>query len=621
MINRLKWLAPLLLALVASTPAFAAPMALTLDDYDYLLAISIDNQSGSAISNVPIAIPMQPANLVAGLFIQDDAEDWWPVDSALTTMTGVAQGMTSDDQTWWLDVVSQADGSTASYGFHLGESTATRDQSFRFDGTTDIVTADDHADLDITDDLTLEAVMTMQTWPIGEVVIRKGAAYALGMRVSGGNQVYGAIWGTAANETLRPNGDDTIIAWVPTGACGAAHFTCIDEVSADNATTYLHTTGATGEEIYGLGATALITGYEINSVTVHYKALWIASSGTVTPNLCFNSCAQKQAGSPQVLDNSWTAYSEVITRPGGGPWAVTDLNGLQVSMENTPGGAASQGITQIYIVVNFTPYVEVATTADDNSDALVVDTEYTFKFTYDKDLGSDNLDLSVNGTSKDTDDLSSSIATNATAFTVGNALNGWISSVSVKSGATEYLRYDFEPDDLAETQQGDSGNSWTWEGTVEDVSAGGSDHDGTYSLTRDMTGITRWASTLQNKALVVTTVTESTLDVLGDTTVDPGGSMSESEFLFRDAVELFTQNADVGISELAAWYLLATALGLGATVGLFKAGVPIGIAAMPWAGMYWVAWGVGSPIELWLPIMTTLISIGLMFGMKHFQNA
>jgi hypothetical protein len=563
---------------------------------------------------------MQPANLVDGGFIQDDAEDWWPVDSSLATMIGMAQDMTGSDKTWWLDVVSLATGSTGTYEFHMGESTATRNQTFRFDGTTDTVTATDHADLDIADVLSLSAVVNFFTWPTGDTyVVNKSGAYGLGARTTGGVEtLFGYSYGASVSDTLRPDGDDTIIAWVPTG-CGAAHYTCIDETGGgDDATTWLNTAGVTGSEIYDLGAGAVPADASINSVTVYYRAQYTATSGTLTPSLCFNSCAQVQAGTPQALTNSWVTYNEAITRPGGGAWAVSDLAGLQVRIELSPGGASQQGLTQVYVLVSYDPYVEVTGTTDDAAADLEAGTAYTVLWTYNTGT---NAELKINAVSKGTDTTVGNIQSNASNVIVGASINGYVDTVSINGSGTEYLAYDFEPDEVAETQQGDSGNSWVWTGTVEDVSAGGSDHDGTYSLTRDMADITTWTSNLRTKAVSVVSTAESTTDILGTTSVDPMGSQGESQFPFRDVFEGWTDHADLGITQLAAWYLMATSIGLCLAFAVWKATSNVVFAAIPWAGMYWLAWLVGSPIQLWLPLMASLVTVGLVFGGKQFSRA
>jgi len=94
-----------------------------LTSFGYVATLSLENQSGGALSLSPIPLKMNPRDLIAAGMLQADAEDWRPITLSNSTvfLDGVAQGVSSPDQTWWIDVPSQADGSTLLYEFHMGD--------------------------------------------------------------------------------------------------------------------------------------------------------------------------------------------------------------------------------------------------------------------------------------------------------------------------------------------------------------------------------------------------------------------------------------------------------------------------------------------------------------------
>ncbi len=596
----------------------------TLDDFNYVMSVGVDNQSGSGFSNTPIAVQMQPLNLVNNDFLQADAEDWRPATVGGTALNGaLAQGMTGTGQTWWVDIPSQADGAVAAYDFHMGNSTATRDQSFRVDGTTDTVTAADHADLDITDDLTLAMTSTILTWPSSETdVMGKSGAYQLALDQSGGNRVIFRVV-SATEELVPPDSDVTIGDFTPT-TCGA-HFDCIDEAVPDGFGSYLSlASSATGEEVFGIGNTTGRTA-QVESVRVSFRAFATAgSTNTIRPAICLSACATRTNGTAVTLDQDWATYSGVFTAaPGGGAWGdMASLDSLQVAYEFF-ADTGTVRMTRGFVEVTYSE--SAVATDDDASAALVVGTEYEIRGTYDKDLGSDNLKIYINGSQRGATDFTETIAITGNSFVVGTSTDAYVDDVSVcdTSVATPTcdLIWEFEPLDLAETQKGDSGNSWTWTGTVEDVSTGGSDHDGTYSLTRDMTDITTWTYNFSNKEISFAVAEEEFADLIGATGPQVTATQAVTNFFGRDQLEDVLEGPGFGISARAAWFLLLSAVGIFASLGVFFATRSTFLAALPLPIMYWVGWGMGLPIELWLPIIMSLVAFGFVVGIPKVVRA
>ena len=76
--------------------------------------------------------------------------------------------------------------------------------------------------------------------------------------------------------------------------------------------------------------------------------------------------------------------------------------------------------------------------------------------------------------------------------------------------------WEFAPDELLQTQEGNAGNSWVWLGSVDNTGSTGATQDSVYSFTRDMASITVDVQALQVKAALPTALTVPVLvDVIG----------------------------------------------------------------------------------------------------------
>ena len=427
--------------------ALAGAARADLTDYDYQTPISITNDTGAALANTPVALTVNADSLVDYGYVQVDGDDVQGADSDGTELHTSAQGMGSSSVTWWLNVPTLADGSTATYYLHTGDSGATRDQSWWLDGDDD-VTVTNHSDFAITDNLTLEATVT-----------------------------------------------------------------------------------------------------------------WDASIGSN------NYIVQKA--------NQWELY-----------------------VSNT--GILSCRLYPITLIATAT---------------LLLDEETRIKCTY----ANPELKLYLDDVLQDTENSAQTLTTNSASISIGfggaAGFKGLIDDVKVGTGSvvtpTYVLDLDFEPQDLAETQVGDAGNSWTYTGTVEDVSAG-TDQDGTYSLTRDMSAITRWVQAVELKVLPDdTTVGETIRDVIGDVTIPPQATVAAKQFVFRSIFE--APAGTLGVTTTAYWWFLLAIpgaligwmlyrmsggnsflFGLGPT-GMWAMGFAVGV--QPWwiVGVGFLALCVGVP--------------------------
>ena len=634
-IRRLTFGAVVLLAVLAGSVSASNH---TLDDYTYVMTLGINNQSGGALANTPIAVQMQPDNLTPN-FLQADAEDWRPATQGGTAIDGVAQGMTSGNNTWWVTIPAQGSGSVAAYEFHMGNPTATRDQPFRFDGATDTVTATDHADLDITDDLGMLVDFNLLTWPVSDTyLLRKQAAYELGVRTTGGNEEIFASIFYNSSVTLIPNaaGDFENIA-NRTGCAAASHWQCVDVDDSNKTLEIDALPDNTLQDAYNLTAFGTITTEVVTSVTIVCKQTGQRSGGTP------NRVALRLGGTTGTFQNTTAMTGNGLfmdtcngltpfTRPGGGAWVGTDLDDLQVVTEITEVNDTVTGVGFRYVAVTVAYDVaqEVATTTEQGGASLVAGTTYRVSATYDNDLGSNQLRLYVN----DSDDVAEAnatrtadIATNTSNLILGTSVNGNVTEAGVANVAAEeptalqfVTQYEFEPDDLAETQKGTSANTWTWLGTVEDISTGGSDHDGAYSLTRDMSNIITWTYNFRNKTTTVVVAETSPSDLLGATAPDPAATQTGARFFGRTMLENVIEDPNFGVTALAAWFLVWAALGMGLSVVAYNATRSIFFSAIPLPLMLWLGWLLGTPIPLWVPLLFTLIVFSFASGVERFAR-
>ena len=161
---------------------------------------------------------------------------------------------------------------------------------------------------------------------------------------------------------LRPDnpGDYTSIAWIwQIPALTGAHWDKVDEITADDASTYVYTlSDAQRKDAYRLEDTPSQIA-TINSVTVYFRfrRSWTSSGSSAYCQPFLRLYSNETAGTEQALNsNIWTNYSQTLARPGDGSWSWADINDLQVCIGLRDTGAlASAQCTQVYVEVDYTP--------------------------------------------------------------------------------------------------------------------------------------------------------------------------------------------------------------------------------------------------------------------------
>lgn len=167
---------------------------------------------------------------------------------------------------------------------------------------------------------------------------------------------------TIANE--KPGGGTEILR--PNGAGDASSFgsqwAAIDEAVADNGVTQIFVSGNGGGSGYGYFAlqnTALST-HTVNSIDssmVSWYSQGYTGGGGVSHTVRLGGT--NGTFSPSYMDSWDLRTTSGVARPGGGIWAVADLNSLQQAILFSPAWEVPEyddcAVTQGYVTVNWTP--------------------------------------------------------------------------------------------------------------------------------------------------------------------------------------------------------------------------------------------------------------------------
>lgn len=166
-----------------------------------------------------------------------------------------------------------------------------------------------------------------------------------------------AVYAAPDTLSLLPDGvgDYTNIASVD--PLGTPHWDAVNDPvdSPDDLTTYLSTTSSEQQkDAFTLQDTSQ-TG-TINSVTVYFRFCSSAANKThyAQPFLRLNT-TETTGTEQEHTAKTWTTYSQILARPGGGSWSWTDINNLQIAIGLRDADAGNPQLTQVYLEVDYTP--------------------------------------------------------------------------------------------------------------------------------------------------------------------------------------------------------------------------------------------------------------------------
>lgn len=150
-------------------------------------------------------------------------------------------------------------------------------------------------------------------------------------------------------ETLRPNGTTTGNWPGLTGA--ATHHAAVNDNS--DASYIRNNTSTDQTDLLDLDNTALTT-ETITSIDIRFRARSeTTTTGHIQAGLTLSGTDSLAADETSISTTATNFTKTSISRPGGGSWAVSDLNGLQVKLI---GSASSNAIRcfEVYVDVNYT---------------------------------------------------------------------------------------------------------------------------------------------------------------------------------------------------------------------------------------------------------------------------
>lgn len=159
-----------------------------------------------------------------------------------------------------------------------------------------------------------------------------------------------------ATVTLRPNGAGFSTQWA---AFGGANWECVDDVVADDGATIISSED-TGNllDLYTIESNSIGASDTINSITIYFRNFVSSGKfGTDAVRPAYRENSTTSIGAEIASIESWTTDSETFTVRGSdsGPFTKSDIDSLQIGVQSQDLAPSYVNVTQIYVVVDYTP--------------------------------------------------------------------------------------------------------------------------------------------------------------------------------------------------------------------------------------------------------------------------
>jgi hypothetical protein len=330
----------LILVLILALPVLA---------YTYIASFSVVESSGSTYSMLSSAVAANSTYLVNNSYILPSGLDVLITDSAGTALPT----MVVDNMTMFATPLNALEtknlkytvGNTPASGFNI------------IPGYNGYITVADNTTLEPGNNSEISITGYIDTTKIGQDLFRKPGE--LSCNITGSSNITASVIvagsGTPTTINLIPSapGDYTTIE----ANTGGTNWSCIDDpvASPDDATTYVRTRSAIQQlDVYNLADSGLTGFPAITSVAVYFRTYNAATVGRAQPLLRLSGV--ETLGTEINPAGGWTTYSEILTRPGGGSWAISDLDNLQAGVGlRATDDTQYVYCTQVYAVINYTP--------------------------------------------------------------------------------------------------------------------------------------------------------------------------------------------------------------------------------------------------------------------------
>jgi len=211
--------------------------------------------------------------------------------------------------------------------------------------------------------------------------------------------------------------------------------------------------------------TASMGAGNVGTVTMYTRASVGSPTGTayLTASVFLNG--NSITGTKRTLTGTVTGYSDVLTRPGGGTWSVSDLGNAEwwLTVEhNIPSWTYGGIVHQMYVGAAF---ISSSGSTHTVSQAITTGTENAVSCTYD---GATQVVHTDSGTTSQA--IVTTIFTNTSPVYVAE-FDGRVDDVMITSAGTTVLSLDFEPEDIGES-------------TIQDKTT--NDNDATFVLAENL---------------------------------------------------------------------------------------------------------------------------------------
>ena len=150
-------------------------------------------------------------------------------------------------------------------------------------------------------------------------------------------------------ETIQPAAEGYVRDWVI--LAGSGKVVAVQAPDDDDTSAIRGLPGIICDQAYTLTSNAIPVGAVINSVSVYTRCARYASASTIATGLYLSGVLS--SGPDQALPVAYTSYTDVISRPGGGAWAVSDLASVQVVIQQKTANRSR--CTSLWVIVNYTP--------------------------------------------------------------------------------------------------------------------------------------------------------------------------------------------------------------------------------------------------------------------------
>jgi len=183
----------------------------------------------------------------------------------------------------------------------------------------------------------------------------------------------------------------------------------------------------------------------VGTVTMYTRASVGSPTGTAYLTASVYLSGNSITGAKRTLTGTITEYSDILTRPGGGTWSVTDLGNAEwwLTVEHTVPSWTYGGIVhQMYVGATF---VSSSGSTHTVSQAITTGTTNAISCTYD---GVTQVVHTDSGT--DSQPLVTTIFDNTSPVHIAE-FDGRIDEVRITSAGTTVLYLEFEPEDIGES--------------------------------------------------------------------------------------------------------------------------------------------------------------------------